>query len=71
MKPRRNLRIYAYLLAAWIVLLVLQHFAHQDGVEKARGFGGLRRSCAWLLGGPASILPPSCASAREEPDRTR
>jgi hypothetical protein len=28
MKPRDNLRVYIYLIAAWVVLLVAQHFAH-------------------------------------------
>jgi hypothetical protein len=29
MNHKSNLRIYAYLVAAWIVLLVLQYFGHR------------------------------------------
>lgn len=28
MRPKDNLRIYIYLIAAWIALLVMQHFSH-------------------------------------------
>ena len=28
MRPRDNLRIYFYLLAAWVALLVMQHYSH-------------------------------------------
>ena len=28
MRPRDNIRIYTYLIATWLVLIVIQHFAH-------------------------------------------
>ena len=28
MRPKDNLRIYIYLIVAWIALLVMQHFSH-------------------------------------------
>jgi len=28
MRPRNNIRIYIYLIAIWVICLVLQHFAH-------------------------------------------